>query len=358
MALLDLQKTSTPISDEERSAALADPGFGRYYTDHMALANYTEGRGWENPRIVPTANFSLHPAASVLHYGQEIFEGLKAYRHDDDSVWLFRPERNAMRFVGSAMRLQMAPLPEEIFLASIMELVDLERAWVPENTGEQSLYIRPFQIADEPYLGVREAHKYLYAVLTTPAGAYYPDPVKLWITPNYTRAAKGGTGTAKCGGNYAASLAAAAEAQEHGCGQVLYTDGAEHTWLEECGTMNFMMVTADGELVTPALGSILDGVTRKSILTLAPDHGLTAVERPVSIHELRDGLANGHITEVFACGTAAVITPVGELRWDGGSAPSTAGAEGGEVTRTIRQTLLDIQYGVAEDTRGWMTRLA
>lgn len=357
MALLDLQRTPNPISDEQRAAALADPGFGRYYTDHMALANYTEGSGWENPRIVPTANFSLHPAASVLHYGQEIFEGLKAYRHDDDSIWLFRPERNAMRFVGSALRLQMAPLPAEIFLASIMELVDLERAWVPDNAGEQSLYIRPFQIADEPYLGVREAHKYLYAVLTTPAGAYYPDPVKLWITPNYTRAAKGGTGTAKCGGNYAASLAAAAEALDHGCGQVLYTDGAEHKWLEECGTMNFMMVTRDDELLTPALGTILEGVTRDSILTLAPEHGLTPIQRPISIDELRDGLDDGYITEAFACGTAAVITPIVGFNSPERGEESVGDGQPGARTQLLRQHLLDIQYGRAADRHGWLRRV-
>ncbi len=357
MALLDLQRSSTPTPDKERESALADPGFGRFYTDHMAVVNFTEDNGWENPRIVPTANFSLHPAAAVLHYGQEIFEGLKAYRHDDDSIWLFRPERNAHRFVGSALRLQMAPLPEELFLASVMELVDLERAWVPQNADEQSLYIRPFQIADEPYLGVREAKKYLYAVLATPAGAYYPDPVKLWITPNYTRAAAGGTGTAKCGGNYAASLAAAVEAQEHGCGQVLYTDGAEHKWLEECGTMNFMMITADDELLTPALGTILEGVTRDSILTLAPEHGLTPVQRPISVDELREGLASGHITEAFACGTAAVITPI--VGFNSPSHGEEAAGDGtpGARTQQLRQHLLDIQYGRVADRHGWLRRV-
>ncbi len=357
MGLFQLQRSQHPTSDDTRNAALAAPGFGRYYTDHMAVMNYTEGQGWHDPRLIATEAFSLHPAAAVLHYGQEIFEGLKAYRHSDDSIWLFRPERNAHRFVGSADRLQMAPLPPEYFLASVRELVELEQDWVPEGVNEQSLYIRPYMIADEPYLGVREAHNYIYAVIATPAGAYYPEPVKLWVTPNFTRAAPGGTGAAKCGGNYAASLAAANEALEHGCGQVLYLDGAEHKWLEECGTMNFMVVTADGELLTPALGSILDGVTRNSILTLAPEHGLTPVERAISIDELRDGLDSGRIVEAFACGTAAVITPIIGFNAPERGEEVVGDGTPGEKTRALRAHLLDIQYGRAEDRHGWMQRV-
>lgn len=250
MGSFELHRNESPVSDAERQAVVAKPVFGTVFTDHMAVINYTTGEGWHDPRLVATTNFKMHPAAAVLHYGQEIFEGLKAYRHADDSIWLFRPEKNAQRLVSSAKRLEMAVLPEEFFLASVMELVALERAWVPEQTGEQSLYLRPFMVADEPYLGVREAQQYLYAVIATPAGAYYPDPVRLWVTPKYNRSAKGGTGAAKCGGNYAASLLAANEAAEFGCGQVLYTDSAEHRWLEECGTMNFMMVTAENELLT------------------------------------------------------------------------------------------------------------
>lgn len=357
MAEFSLTRTAHPTSDAARQAALADPGFGRYYVDHMVVVDYVEGDGWQDPRIVPMGEWALHPAAAVLHYGQEIFEGLKAYRRADDSIWLFRPERNAARFVNSAKRLGMAPLPEDLFVESVERIVNLEQAWVPASENEQSLYIRPFMIASEPYLGVREASNYRFSVICTPVGAYYSDPVKLWITPNYTRAAPGGTGEAKCGGNYAASLVAAQEAHANGCGQVLWTDGAEHKWVEECGTMNIMFVTANNELVTPALGSILPGVTRDSILKLADQHGLTPVERPVAIQEVLDGVANGAISEVFACGTAAVVTPiVGFNSPDGGPQVIGDGTPGAK-TNEIRQHLVDIQFGRAEDTFGWTRRV-
>ena len=357
MSLFELHRTDKPTPEAERAAIVADPVFGKFYADHMAVADYTEGLGWHDARIIPTGQWQLHPAAAVFHYGQEIFEGLKAYRHADSSVWLFRPEKNARRFISSAERLEMAPLPEDLFLAALDELVALEQAWVPQPDGERSLYLRPFEIADEPYLGVREAKNYRYGLLASPVGAYYPAPVKLWVTPNYTRAAPGGTGTAKCGGNYAASLAAANEAAAHGCGQVLYLDGAEHRWLEECGTMNFMMVTADDQLVTPALGSILDGVTRDSLLTLAPEHGLTPVERPISIDELRDGIASGRVTETFACGTAAVITPIVGFDSPEHGAQVVGDGEPGSRTRELRANLLDIQFGRAEDRHGWLRRV-
>lgn len=356
MSSFELLYTSTPTPDAEREAALADPGFGRYYTDHMAIARYSDAEGWHGHQLVGTEDFRLHPAAAVLHYGQEIFEGMKAYRREDDSIWLFRPERNAARFARSATRLAMTPLPEDTFLDAVFSLVDLDRDWVPEGTGEQSLYIRPFQIADEAFLGVRPSNNYLFAVLCTPAGPYYPDPVKLWVTPKYTRAAPGGTGTAKCGGNYAASLAAANEAHEHGCEQVLYLDGAEHRWIEESGTMNFMVVTADRQLITPALGTILDGVTRDSILALAPEHGLEPVQRPLSVVELRQGLQSGKITEVFCCGTAAVITPITGFSFEEGDL-AVGDARPGPITRELRSHLLDIQYGRADDTHGWTHRV-
>ncbi len=357
MALFELHRTATPTPEADRAAIVANPVFGKFFADHMAVANYTDGRGWHDARIVATEQWRLHPAAAVFHYGQEIFEGLKAYRHSDNSVWLFRPERNAARFRHSAARLEMAQLPEELFLASLTEVVALEQAWVPQPEGEQSMYLRPFEIADEPYLGVREAHHYVYGLLASPVGAYYPAPVKLWVTPNYTRAAPGGTGTAKCGGNYAASLAAANEAAAHGCGQVLYLDGAEHRWLEECGTMNFMMVTADDQLVTPALGSILAGITRESLLTLAAEHGLSAVERPISFDELRTGLASGEIVETFACGTAAVITPITGFNSPIHGEMTVADGQPGPKTSALRQHLLDIQYGRATDQHGWMRRV-
>ena len=357
MGQFQLNRSQQPTTDAERDAALADPGFGRFYTDHMAVMDYTVQAGWHDPRLVPMTDFQLHPAAAVLHYGQEIFEGMKAYRHDDGSVWMFRPEKNAARFANSARRLEMAELPAEYFLNSVTELVQLEHQWVPGSANEQSLYIRPYMIANEPYLGVRESHSYIYAVIATPAGAYYAEPVRLWVTPNYVRAAPGGTGAAKCGGNYAASLAAANEAARRGCGQVLYLDGAEHKWLEECGTMNFMMITADDELLTPALGTILDGVTRDSILTLADHHGLTPVERQISIDELNDGLASGQIAETFACGTAAVITPITGFNSPEKGEVTVGNGEPGEKTQQLRAHLLDIQYGRAEDPHGWMRRI-
>lgn len=358
MTLFDVRRTATPTSDADRLKALADPSFGKYYVDHMAVADYTEDLGWHDLRIEPMADFAMHPAAAVLHYGQEIFEGLKAYRREDGSVWLFRPEKNAARFVRSAERLGMAPLPEEMFLAAVTQLVELEAGWVPTGEQEQSLYIRPFQIASEPYLGVREATDYRFAVIASPAGPYYSEAMKLWVTPNFTRSAPGGTGTAKCGGNYAASLIAAKEAAEHGCGQVLWTDGAEHKWLEECGTMNVAMVTSEGELLTPALGTILDGITRDSILTLAPEHGLTPVERAISVDELLTGLASGYITEVFACGTAAVVTPIVGFKTPDRGEYVVADGEVGPLTREIRAHLVDIQFGRAEDTHGWTLKVA
>lgn len=357
MAQFAVHRTDNPTPDDQRDAALHNPVFGKFYTDHMALMDFVEGAGWHDPRIVGTTAFAMHPAAAVLHYGQEIFEGLKAYRHDDDSVWLFRPDRNAARFSNSARRLLMAPLPEEAFLASVRELVALDHQWVPAPDGEQSLYIRPFMFASEAYLGVREAHAYTYAVITSPVGAYYPAPVRLWVTSKYKRAA--GTGQAKCGGNYAASLLAAKEAEALGCGQVLYTDSAESKWIEECGTMNFMMVTADGELVTPSLGNnVLPGVTRESLLAIAPEHGLTPVERQVSVDELFQGLDSGHVTEVFACGTAAVITPIVGFTSDERGDETIGEGNPGPKTRELRSHLLGIQYGHEQDRHGWMERVA
>lgn len=357
MAKFSINRTTTPTADAARNAALADPGFGRYYVDHMAVVDYIGGDGWQEPRIVPTTEWALHPASAVLHYGQEIFEGMKAYRHDDNSIWLFRPERNAARFVNSARRMGMAVLPEDLFLASVEELVKMEQDWVPVSENEQSLYIRPFMIASEPYLGVREANTYRYAVIATPAGAYYAEPVKLWITPNYARSAPGGTGSVKCGGNYAASLIAAEEAAANGCGQVLWLDGAERKWVEECGTMNIMFVTDDGELLTPELGTILPGVTRESILRLADEHDLKPVERMISIDEVLDGVESGRIAEVFACGTAAVVTPITGFNSPDRGPQEIGDGTPGVKTREIRQHLVDIQYGRAEDKHAWMRRV-
>lgn len=358
---IDPQTPITPA--EDIASALANPGFAKYFTDHMATATWTPDAGWHDLAITANKPFQIHPGAGVLHYGQEIFEGMKAYRHDDGSVWLFRPEKNAARFARSAQRLSMAPLPPEIFVDAVTELVNLDRDWVPNGDGEQSLYIRPFEIASETFLGVRDSHEYRFLVIAGPVGPYYPDPVWLWATPNYTRAAVGGTGEAKCGGNYAASLAATTEAVEHGCQQVVWLDGAEHRWVEECGTMNIMFITRSGELVTPALGTILDGVTRDSLLTLAPLHGLTPVQRRIDIDEVFDAVASGDITEVLACGTAAVVTPVIGFKRPGADAGSpdasiaVGDATPGPKTKALRAHLLDIQYGRADDPFNWMVKV-
>ncbi|WP_435203354.1 branched-chain amino acid aminotransferase [Janibacter sp. GS2] len=356
-------RTDISVPAGEREQILANPGFGAYFTDHMVTATWTKGQGWHGGEVRPFGPLQISPAAAVLHYAQEVFEGMKAYRHADGSVWTFRPDRNAARMARSCERLALPVLSEEDFVAGIRALVEIDQSWVPAyGTGETSLYLRPFMFASEAFLGVRPANEVTFSVIASPAGSYFPGglkPITLWISQDYARAGSGGTGAAKCGGNYASSLAGQLEGIAQGCDQAVFLDSSTQTYIEELGGMNLFFVTKDGRLRTPALtGSILEGVTRDSILEIAPDLGLKPEESRIGIDEWKDGVASGEITEVFACGTAAVITPVGELRWDGGSAPSTAGAEGGEITRTIRQALLDIQYGVAEDTRGWMTRLA
>jgi len=355
----DLRPSSNPRSGAERSEILADPGFGVSFTDHMAVATWTEVDGWHDSAIVPYGPFLLDPATAVLHYAQEIFEGLKAYRHADDSIWLFRPERNAARFAASAARLALPEFPADDFLGSVEALIEADRVWVPSG-GEQSLYLRPFMFASEAFLGVRAAKRVTYCCIAGPAGAYFASgvkPVSIWISTTYTRAAPGGTGAAKCGGNYAASLVAQQEAAAHGCDQVMFADGAEHAWVEELGGMNVYLVTTDNELVTPELnGSILEGVTRDSILTLAKEYGLTPVERRISVAELLDGVATGAVSEVFACGTAAVITPIGSLHNDAGTF-QVGGGVAGETTTAMRTGLLDIQYGRVEDSHGWLHRV-
>jgi branched-chain amino acid aminotransferase len=349
----------SPRSDAERQAILAAPGFGMHFTDHMAVATWTAADGWQDSAIVPYGPFSLDPATAVLHYAQEVFEGLKAYRHTDGSVWLFRPDQNAARMARSSARLALPELPQADFLASLDALIAADAAWVP-STGEQSLYLRPFMFASEAFLGVRAAQRVTYCCIASPAGPYFASgvhPISIWITTRYTRAAPGGTGAAKCGGNYAASLVAQQEAAANGCDQVMFADAAEHAWLEELGGMNVYVVTADHELLTPELtGSILEGVTRESILTLAQEFGLTPVERKIAIAELVDGISSGQVAELFACGTAAVITPIGRLKDEDGSYV-VGGGETGETTAALRKNLLDIQYGRAADTHGWLRRV-
>jgi branched-chain amino acid aminotransferase len=355
------QLNPAPAPAWRRAEILAAPGFGKHFTDHMVTATWTPGAGWHAAGVVPYGPFQLDPAAAVLHYAQEIFEGLKAYRHADGTVWAYRPEANAERMARSARRLALPELPAEDFLAAIDLLVRRDIDWVPSGE-EQSLYLRPFMFAKEAFLGVRPAAEVVFAVIACPVGSYFSGgikPVSIWLSTTYTRAALGGTGAAKCGGNYAASLAAQLEASAHGCDQVCFLDALERTWVEELGGMNLYFVHADGRLVTPELtGTILEGVTRSSILTLAKEQGLDVEERRVNIEEWRAGVASGEITEVFACGTAAVITPVGRLVWEGGVVESPTGAGTGEVTGRLRQALVDIQYGRAADTHGWLRRLA
>jgi branched-chain amino acid aminotransferase len=353
------ERNPAALSDSLREGILADPGFGQYFTDHMFLAKWTPEDGWDHPRVVPYGPLTLDPATAVLHYAQEIFEGLKAYAHEDGSIWLFRPEANAARMQRSAYRLALPELPTEWFLGSIEALLEADGAWVPHGE-EKSLYLRPFMFASERFLGVRPARHVTYALIASPAGAYFAcgvKPVAIWLSTEYGRAGAGGTGAAKCGGNYASSLLPQQEAYANGCQQVAFLDSAEHKYVEELGGMNLFFVHADGSIITPTLsGSILEGITRDSILTLARDLGHDVVEKRISIDEWRDGTADGAIGEVFACGTAAVVTPISSLKWEGGEAVAGDGTSA-KVATEIRQALVDIQYGRAEDRHGWMHRL-
>ena len=353
-----VEPSASPTDPARRAAILADPGFGRYFTDHMYLAEWTPDDGWHRARVQPYGPFTIDPASSVLHYAQETVEGLKAYRHADGSVWSFRPQANATRFRRSAYRLALPELPEEDFLAALQALVATDVEWVPAGS-ETSLYLRPFMFASEVFLGVRPAQHVTCAVIASPAGAYFSRglaPVTIWLGEDFTRAGPGGTGAAKTGGNYAASLLAQQEAIANGCDQVAFLDAVERSVVEELGGMNLFFVYDDGSIATPELtGTILAGVTRASILTLAEEIGHKVDERRVTVEEWRDGIASGTIREVFACGTAAVITPVDTLRWRDGEV-STQGV--GPVTAELRSRLLDIQYGRVADCYGWMHRLA
>lgn len=357
-----LRPSSHLTSDAERSAKLSSPGFGRVFTDHMVTINYREGLeggGWHNAQLVPYGPLALDPATAALHYGQSVFEGVKAYRMPDGAITLFRPERNAQRFQRSCARMAIPPLPEELFLESIRVLVSQDRAWVPD-APETSLYLRPFCFASEAFLGVRPAREYLYMLLASPVGAYFANgvaPVSVWLSTDYTRAAPGGTGEAKCAGNYAASLVAQVQAAQAGCDQVVWLDAVERRWVEEMGGMNLFFVFTDfaGQvsLITPGLtGTLLAGVTRESILQLAPDLGYNVSQRGISTQEWRQAAGSGELTEVFACGTAAVITPVGTVKSAAGEF-SVGDGQPGPVTMRLRELLLDIQHGRAADPHGW-----
>jgi branched-chain amino acid aminotransferase len=353
---LAIELNTTPLDAEQRAALLTEPGFGRVFTDHVASAVWTKQNGWGEARIRPYAPLTLDPATSFLHYGQAIFEGFKAYRHPDGSVHTFRPERNAERFQRSARRLALPELPVEWFVTLADELIRTDREWVPTG-GESSLYLRPFMLGTEVGLGVRPSNEALFMVLASPAGSYFAGgvkPVSIWLSQEYVRAAPGGTGAAKSAGNYAASLIAQQEAIANGCEQVAFVDAVERRWVEELGGMNLFFVRDDGSIVTPELtGTILEGVTRDAILTLAGELGHKVEERRVDVDEWK---ALEGITEVFACGTAAVVTPVGVLRWRGGEAVTGDGGTG-PVTASIRQALLDVQQGRTQDTHGWLHRI-
>ncbi|WP_030900299.1 branched-chain amino acid aminotransferase [Streptomyces sp. NRRL F-5126] len=354
---IELKPSSNLVPAADRERILANPGFGRYFTDHMVTIRWTEGRGWHDAQLVPYAPLSLDPANMTLHYAQTIFEGLKAYRSADGSVATFRPEANARRFQRSARRMAMPELPEELFIGACDALVKQDIDWVP-GAGEESLYLRPFMFATEVGVGVHPANEFLFMVIASPAGAYFKGgvkPVSVWISEEYVRAAPGGTGEAKAGGNYASSLLAQAEATERGCDQVVWLDGIERKWVEEMGTNNLFFVYGD-RMVTPAFsGSLLAGIVRDSLLTIAADLGYEVAEERISVEDWRRAAADGTLTEVFGCGTAAVITPVGQVRSKGGDWTVPAP---GDVTMRLRKALLDIQTGAAKDVHGWLHPVA
>ncbi|PXY21846.1 branched chain amino acid aminotransferase [Prauserella sp. PE36] len=356
--------STSPASAERVAEVLAAPGFGTHFTDHMVTVEWDTERGWHDPRVRPYEGLSLDPATAVLHYGQAIFEGLKAYRQPDGTISAFRPEQNAARFRRSAARLAMPELPDELFLGSIHELIAVDERWVPTRQGD-TLYLRPFMIATEAGLGVnRPSGSYLYSLIASPAGSYFAGgvkPVSVWLSTEYVRAAPGGTGFAKCAGNYAASFVAQAQAVEQGCDQVVWLDAVERRWVEEMGGMNLFFVFGSGEdarVVTPELsGSLLPGVTRDTLLKLASDFGHRVEERKISTDEWEKAAASGELTEVFACGTAAVITPVGRVKHGGGEF-TISGGKPGELTMRLREELTGIQEGTRPDPHGWMHKLA
>lgn len=348
-----------PLAADARAAVLADPGFGKVFSDHMVSIDWDEERGWHNASVIPYGPIPIDPAAAVLHYAQEIFEGLKAYRLADGGIALFRPEANAARFNASARRLAMPELPEALFVQAVKEMVLADRDWFPTVEGG-SLYLRPFMFASEAFLGVRPSKQYKFLVIASPAGNYFKSgapAVSIWVS-DFTRAAPGGTGAAKCGGNYAASLVPTAEAFERGHDQVLFLDAVERKWVEELGGMNLFFVFDDGSILTPELtGTILPGITRESLIRLAQEEGLTVREGRYSLDQWKADAASGRLVETFACGTAAVVTPVGRVSGHDGA--FTIGSGGpGQLTQKLRQKLVAIQRGNAPDTHGWVKRIA
>lgn len=359
LPVFDFEPNQNSVVPDARDALLQDPGFGRVFTDHMVMIRYSEGRGWYDAKITARGPLSLDPASAVLHYAQEIFEGLKAYRLADGQMALFRPDANARRFRESARRMAMPELPDDLFIQSVKALVATDRDWFPAIEGG-SIYLRPFMFASEVFLGVKPSAEYLYLVIASAVGNYFKSgapAVSLLVSQNYTRAALGGTGTAKCGGNYATSLIAQAEAIRQGFDQVVFLDAVERRWVEELGGMNVFFVFDDGSIQTPPLtGTILPGVTRDSLLTLARAEGLTVREEPYAIDQWRADAQSGRLVESFACGTAAVVTPIGSVTDAQGR--FTIGAGGpGQLTGRLRDALVAIQRGIAPDPHNWVVRL-
>jgi len=359
----EIHPSQARVPAAERERILAAPGFGQVFTDHMITLRWSAERGWHDGKLEPYGPFALDPATAVFHYGQELFEGLKAYRQSGGSVVMFRPQANAARFNAGCRRMAMPELPEQAFLHALELLVAQDKEWIPSGEGN-SLYLRPFMIATQRGLGVNHpSSEYLFCVIASPAASYFGagKTVRVWLSEDYTRAAPGGTGAVKCGGNYAAAFAAQQQAVDKGCDQVVWLDAAEHQWVEEMGGMNLYFVHgsgSDARIMTPALtGSLLPGITRDSLLTLAPTLGVPATEGRLSVPEWRAASADGSLTEVFACGTAAVITPVGAV--DGTSGGWKIGSgEPGPVTMRLRSELIGIQYGHRPDPFGWVYKVA
>ncbi len=348
-----------PTPDAAREAAIADPGFGKVFTDHMVTIDYDEEKGgWHSARIGPREPIALDPAASVLHYAQEIFEGMKAFTHADGGLSMFRPEANAARFNASARRMAMPEIPEELFLDAVRLAVKTDAKWMPSVEGG-SLYIRPFMFASEAFLGVRPAKQYKFVVILVSTSNYFKggvNPVKIWVSQDYVRAAPGGTGAAKTGGNYAASLVPQAEAIAKGCDQVVFLDAIEHKWVEELGGMNLFFIRRDGSVITPPLtGTILPGITRDSLIAMLREEGLEVREEPYSIQQWRAEAESGELLETLACGTAAVVTPVGTVASPEGE--FTIGTGGiGQMANKMREKLVGLQHGRAKDKHGWVMR--
>ncbi len=348
---ISITKTTTPKQKPADESAL---GFGKIFSDHMFLMNYTEGKGWHDPRIVPYGDLSFSPASMVFHYGQEMFEGLKAYRDAEGRARLFRPDMNAKRTNATNKRLCIPELPEEIFVEAVSELVRVDQDWIPSSPGT-SLYIRPFIIATDDFLGVAPSKTYLFIIILSPSGAYYASglaPVGIWIEDEYVRAVRGGIGFAKTGGNYAASLAAQVKAHDDGYSQVLWLDGVERKYIEEVGAMNIFF-KINGKIVTPMLsGSILPGITRNSVIEVCKHWGYEVEERRISVDELLAAQKDGTLEEVFGTGTAAVISPVGKLRYKDDVMTIGDGTIG-EVSQKLYDTITGIQWGTEEDPFGW-----